>query len=168
MLVAGVTRLVIYKQTIAFAHKHPMLYFTDLTCMYLLEKLKTIELFLKNCQVYTSSTFFWILIEVSMGVIGACLPTLRPLFIHPQEPKSLGLSHMLPSQISKKFRKTGFEQYKIQSSVNSNSTLKKIVGGDQKRGFASKTQVESVPPGSLQDSSLPGFGIWVQHDFTTN
>ena len=39
---------------------------------------------------YTSPAFFWANIELSIAVVSACLPTLKPVFIHffPPPPKT--------------------------------------------------------------------------------
>lgn len=36
----------------------------------------------KDVTYYTAPVFFWTVIEISLSVVSACLPTLRPLWIH--------------------------------------------------------------------------------------
>ncbi|KAL1988300.1 hypothetical protein VTN96DRAFT_275 [Rasamsonia emersonii] len=70
VVAAGITRVVVFAQVIAFAHAYPLVYFTDIT-------------------YFTADTLFWTLLENSIGIIGACLPALRPLFVSmPSKPSS--------------------------------------------------------------------------------
>jgi hypothetical protein len=44
---------------------------------------------------YTAPVFFWTNIELSLGIVCACLPTLRPIWFHfhPREPTTKGSSY---------------------------------------------------------------------------
>ena len=41
-----------------------------------------------NLADYTSPVFFWTVIELALGVICACLPTLRPIYLQYSRPQA--------------------------------------------------------------------------------
>ncbi|KAK8105265.1 hypothetical protein PG999_008624 [Apiospora kogelbergensis] len=55
---------------------------------------------------YTSPVFFWTNIEMAIAVMSACLPTLRPLWLHFKPDKQVGSSAM-SSERSRPFKRVG-------------------------------------------------------------
>ncbi|KAI4117834.1 MAG: hypothetical protein LQ345_002020 [Seirophora villosa] len=61
VLASGIARLVSFQQVIGFTNKNP-------------------EAFLKDTPWYSAGPLFWIFAENAIAIIGACLPTLAPLW----------------------------------------------------------------------------------------
>ena len=64
---------------------------------------------------YTSPVFFWTNIEISLGVVSACLPTLRPLWTHYSKSKSSTTS-AIPMKAYFKRRYRQFEDISLSTS----------------------------------------------------
>lgn len=77
----SITRFVMYRHVGSGFLAH----YNDETC-----KLKSISnpssVFIDPPEDYTSPVFFWTNIELSTSVVSACLPTLRPIYIHFKSP----------------------------------------------------------------------------------
>ncbi|KAL1962834.1 hypothetical protein VTN77DRAFT_9109 [Rasamsonia byssochlamydoides] len=122
-----------------------MVYFTDIT-------------------YFTADTLFWTLLENSIGIIGACLPTLRPLFVSMKSPPtSWATPPYVRSRRTDPLSTTGSTRHhkgEARSSDESMSALRDKAFKPASHPHSSETRVEAV---HLQD--IPANGIRVQNDF---
>lgn len=85
VLASGIARLVSFQQVIEFTNKNPEAFLKDTPCQSSLERRMVIDRILKLTRAsrdvgYSAGPLFWIFAENAIAIIGACLPTLAPLW----------------------------------------------------------------------------------------
>ena len=107
---------------------------------------------------YTTPVFIWSVLELSLAVIAACLPTLRPLFLRYKDRTSTRGSSTTPYKISR----YGRSRYLRSGSEHNNDSGYEIPV-IQHLTPAVHTRIESS---DLESTALPKEGvIEVQHSF---
>ena len=113
---------------------------------------------------YSSSTLYWGSVEASLGVLSACLPTLRPIFKKDKRitnRSKLGSNSLGISSKNSRHHRLGGEADSTQSS----SSLTR--DGNRAAGMGVNTYVQSVPLQDLQPEAQDT-GIWVQKEVWNN
>lgn len=132
----GLTRVIIFAQTIKWVKANPLVFFTDVT-------------------FYTANTLFWTLIENSVAIIGACIPALRPLFTNLQQPKP---SWPNPYEVSSRGEPfTSRQKINDRSSIDSGSASRRI---ETQQSHPHEDYIEMAP-----QKAVPENGIMVQTEF---
>lgn len=88
MLSSGIARVVSFEQAVKFTTHNPEVYFKDTLCESSSrgKRLCVPHHIASNAALdYTAGPLFWIFAENAIAIIGACLPTLAPLWTRKPE-----------------------------------------------------------------------------------
>ena len=111
-----------------------------------------------------SSTHYWSIVEASLSVLSACLPTLRPIF--KKDPRVTGRPKLGSNSLGINCKNSRHHRLEGEAdSTKSSSGLRREE--DRAAGMGVNTYVQSVPLQDLQPEALYT-GIWVQKEMWNN
>lgn len=82
VLASGIARVVSFTQVVNFTSHNTEAYFKDTPCEFIRQRyyILLVHQLTMTLQGYTGGPLFWVFAENAIAIIGACLPTLAPLW----------------------------------------------------------------------------------------